>query len=381
MEHGRVGVPVLAEHTGAGVLQETVQRRPEEEEVVHVPDAGEEVRQEVGREEDVGHDEAEERLVEPRHPRVAEQPVEQPQEVGEVEHEGRGDAQGATAPPPEEGHRLLPRRRGCRAAPRRPGVPRRFRPAGRPRRASAEQFTPRLCDAVEHATGRTEQRHRPAHDPGRDGTGAHPVFHALGEPLQATRLGRRPRSVLGLQELDEVQDLVELLVGKCFELPPETLAHDVVHGPRLRAAPARRGAPVECRPRPAIRSGRVDYATPAPPVSPRPGVNAFTLTRRNAPAYVSAGPPSLRCGQSTGRCTSGVAMAFLPLRPVDLPAATSAAYERWVGAIAEELSDPNCDRNELCRRILTDIYYPQYRDADPRELPEPTRIALLQMDP
>src|SRR5690606_27520781 len=53
MEHGRVGVPVLAEHTGAGVLQETVQPRPEEEEVVHVPDAGEEVRQEVGREEDV----------------------------------------------------------------------------------------------------------------------------------------------------------------------------------------------------------------------------------------------------------------------------------------------------------------------------------------
>ncbi len=74
-------------------------------------------------------------------------------------------------------------------------------------------------------------------------------------------------------------------------------------------------------------------------------------------------------------------MAFLPLRPVDLPAATSAAYERWVGAIAEELSDPGCDRNELCRRILTDIYYPQYRDVDPRELPEPTRIALLQMDP
>src|SRR5690606_41280312 len=109
-----------------------------------------------------------------------------------------------------------------------------------PRPRSDERFTPRLGDAVEPATGRTERRHRPAHDPGGDGTGAHPVFHALGEPLQATRLGRRPRSVLGLEELDEVQDLVELLVGKCFELPPETLAHDVVHGPRLRAAPARR---------------------------------------------------------------------------------------------------------------------------------------------
>jgi len=74
-------------------------------------------------------------------------------------------------------------------------------------------------------------------------------------------------------------------------------------------------------------------------------------------------------------------MAFLPLRRVALPDATEAAYERWLGAIAEELSDPACDRYELCRRVLTDIYYPQYRDADPRELPETTRIALMQMDP
>jgi acetyltransferase-like isoleucine patch superfamily enzyme len=74
-------------------------------------------------------------------------------------------------------------------------------------------------------------------------------------------------------------------------------------------------------------------------------------------------------------------MAFLPLRRVVLPDATAREYDRWLGALAEQLSDPSCDRNELCRQILTDIYYPQYRDADPRELPLTLRVALLQMDP
>ena len=73
-------------------------------------------------------------------------------------------------------------------------------------------------------------------------------------------------------------------------------------------------------------------------------------------------------------------MAFLPLRTVELPAATAAAYEHWLRGIAAELADPNCDRYALCRRVLTDIYYPQYRDVNPATLPEPTRIALLQMD-
>jgi len=76
-----------------------------------------------------------------------------------------------------------------------------------------------------------------------------------------------------------------------------------------------------------------------------------------------------------------MAFAFLPLRRVELPAATEAEYDRWLGQLAEELSDPGCDRNELCRRVLTEIYFPQYRDAHPEELPPATRIALLQMDP
>jgi len=73
-------------------------------------------------------------------------------------------------------------------------------------------------------------------------------------------------------------------------------------------------------------------------------------------------------------------MAFLPNRKVPLPAQTEAAYDRWLGALEEELSDPSCDRWELCRRVLTEIYFPQYIDVDPAELPEATRIALLQMD-
>ncbi len=76
-----------------------------------------------------------------------------------------------------------------------------------------------------------------------------------------------------------------------------------------------------------------------------------------------------------------MAFRFLPLRPVELPADTVAAYDRWVGSIAEELDQPDCDRNELCRRVLTRLYYPGLRDTDPETLPEDVRIGLLQMDP
>ena len=73
-------------------------------------------------------------------------------------------------------------------------------------------------------------------------------------------------------------------------------------------------------------------------------------------------------------------MAFLPLRSVEIPAETVAAYEQWLDGIAAELADPACDRYALCRRVLTDIFFPQYRDTDPATLPDATRIALLQMD-
>lgn len=72
-------------------------------------------------------------------------------------------------------------------------------------------------------------------------------------------------------------------------------------------------------------------------------------------------------------------MAFLPLRRLE--SASSQVYGRWVGSIAEELSDAGCDRNALCRRILTELYYPQYAATPLEELPAATQIGLLQMDP
>jgi acetyltransferase-like isoleucine patch superfamily enzyme len=74
-------------------------------------------------------------------------------------------------------------------------------------------------------------------------------------------------------------------------------------------------------------------------------------------------------------------MPFLPLRPVHLPPATLAAYDAWIDELAAELADPACDRAALCRRVLTEIYYPALVGAEPAGLPHATRIALLQMDP
>jgi acetyltransferase-like isoleucine patch superfamily enzyme len=74
-------------------------------------------------------------------------------------------------------------------------------------------------------------------------------------------------------------------------------------------------------------------------------------------------------------------MAFLPLRSVEIPAPAAAAYDAWLDGLAEELSRPDCDRRELCRRVLTQIYYPGLAGVDPSTLPESTRIALLQLDP
>jgi acetyltransferase-like isoleucine patch superfamily enzyme len=73
-------------------------------------------------------------------------------------------------------------------------------------------------------------------------------------------------------------------------------------------------------------------------------------------------------------------MAFLPLRRVEPPDATNALYESWLQQIAHELDDPACDRIELCRRVLLEIYYPQLTGVDPSRLPAGTRVALQQLD-
>jgi acetyltransferase-like isoleucine patch superfamily enzyme len=69
-------------------------------------------------------------------------------------------------------------------------------------------------------------------------------------------------------------------------------------------------------------------------------------------------------------------MAFLPLRSVPLPAAAREACDEWLDGLARALDDPGCDRDALCRRILTELYYPQGAGDGPAG-----RIALLHMDP
>ena len=75
-------------------------------------------------------------------------------------------------------------------------------------------------------------------------------------------------------------------------------------------------------------------------------------------------------------------MPFLPLRSVGIPSETSAVYSEWLAWLSEELDSEQCDRNELCRRILTNIYFPHLSDAqiqndDTHFLP----VALAQMNP
>ena len=75
-------------------------------------------------------------------------------------------------------------------------------------------------------------------------------------------------------------------------------------------------------------------------------------------------------------------MPFLPLRSVGIPSETSAVYSEWLAWLSEELDSEQCDRNELCRRILTNIYFPHLSDAQHRNdathfLP----VALAQMNP
>ena len=74
-------------------------------------------------------------------------------------------------------------------------------------------------------------------------------------------------------------------------------------------------------------------------------------------------------------------MSFLPLRPVPVSDTASALYSEWLASLSEELDAPDCDRNELCRRILTDIYFPHLAGVSAESQPHAVQVALAQMDP
>lgn len=74
-------------------------------------------------------------------------------------------------------------------------------------------------------------------------------------------------------------------------------------------------------------------------------------------------------------------MPFLPLRQVPIPAGTLADYDAWLEEIASRLDRDDCDRNELCREVLTGLWFPGLAGRDPDGLNPHERIALAQMDP
>ena len=70
-------------------------------------------------------------------------------------------------------------------------------------------------------------------------------------------------------------------------------------------------------------------------------------------------------------------MAILPLRPLE-PAGTE-LRDAWLAEIGDALARGD-DRWELCRRTLTEIFYPELEDADPGRLPLAARVALTNLD-
>ncbi|MEM7415409.1 MAG: acyltransferase [Gemmatimonadota bacterium] len=74
-------------------------------------------------------------------------------------------------------------------------------------------------------------------------------------------------------------------------------------------------------------------------------------------------------------------MSFLPLRPVPVANAAQSLYDEWLAWVREALDDPDTDRNELCRAVLTDIYYPGLTEGDAAGMSTAARVAFAQMDP
>lgn len=74
-------------------------------------------------------------------------------------------------------------------------------------------------------------------------------------------------------------------------------------------------------------------------------------------------------------------MSFLPLRPVPVADGAQSLYDEWLSWLSEALDDPSCDRNELCRTVLTDLYFPGLSTAARSALSISGRVALAQMDP
>lgn len=71
-------------------------------------------------------------------------------------------------------------------------------------------------------------------------------------------------------------------------------------------------------------------------------------------------------------------MEFLPLRAVPIAPEAESTYDRWLGDLDVELSDPACDRYRFCREVLSLIYGPWLEAAGPSAgiVGEITRLQL-----
>jgi acetyltransferase-like isoleucine patch superfamily enzyme len=77
-------------------------------------------------------------------------------------------------------------------------------------------------------------------------------------------------------------------------------------------------------------------------------------------------------------------MAILPLRK--LAESPTEPLKRAFLEEIEDALDSSADRNELCRKVLCSLTYPEYADAwetavEDESLPAATRLALLSLDP
>ncbi len=78
-------------------------------------------------------------------------------------------------------------------------------------------------------------------------------------------------------------------------------------------------------------------------------------------------------------------MVLLPLRQLS-PSPASRVSDAWLEQIESALADPGADRVAICRRALTEIWYPEFAAnwetaVEDEKLPLGTRSALLAMDP
>src|SRR5215211_2787944 len=104
----------------------------------------------------------------------------------------------------------------------------------RPSRCNTDDFT---CNRLASRRDVVDCPNRLVHDVHRSADYAcrhlprpKSVFHPLGEPLQRVRrLARTALSILRLQKIDEVEDLIDALLRQSVEFPDQPVPQDIVH--------------------------------------------------------------------------------------------------------------------------------------------------------